>query len=123
MGEVVEGIIKKGEIVYGVTTGFGKFCNVIISSEDTRKLQINLIRSHSVGVGEYFPEEIVRAMMLLKKLNIPVVGLMEAAINFALMLGRKFSIITTTKRGIAATEDHLRMYDFYERCASIRAVN
>ncbi|AYO29757.1 MAG: histidine ammonia-lyase [Thermoanaerobacteraceae bacterium] len=64
--EYVEGIIKKGEIVYGVTTGFGKFCNVIISSEDTRKLQINLIRSHSVGVGEYFPEEIVRAMMLLR---------------------------------------------------------
>lgn len=68
-----------------------------------------------------FNDPAVRAAK--EKLNIPVVGLMEAAINFALMLGRKFSIITTTKRGIAATEDHLRMYDFYERCASIRAVN
>ncbi|WP_422447348.1 histidine ammonia-lyase [Thermoanaerobacterium sp. DL9XJH110] len=62
----VESIIERGEIVYGVTTGFGKFCNVVISREDARKLQINLIRSHSVGVGDYFPEEVVRAMMLLR---------------------------------------------------------
>lgn len=62
----VENIIGRGEIVYGVTTGFGKFCNVVISPEDVRKLQINLIRSHSVGVGDYFPEEVVRAMMLLR---------------------------------------------------------
>lgn len=62
----VEKIIEKGEIVYGVTTGFGKFCNVVISPEDTKKLQRNLIRSHATGVGEYFPEEVVRAMMLLR---------------------------------------------------------
>lgn len=62
----VEQIIQKDDIVYGVTTGFGKFCNVVISPEDTRKLQLNLIRSHSVGIGEYFPEEVVRAMMLLR---------------------------------------------------------
>ncbi|MCG0276236.1 MAG: histidine ammonia-lyase [Thermosediminibacteraceae bacterium] len=62
----VEKVLERGEVIYGVTTGFGKFCNVAISSEDTRKLQINLIRSHSVGVGDYFPEEIVRAMMLLR---------------------------------------------------------
>lgn len=62
----IEEIIEKGEVVYGVTTGFGKFCNIIISSEDTKKLQKNLIRSHAAGVGEYFPEEVVRAMMLLR---------------------------------------------------------
>lgn len=62
----VEKIIKNKDIVYGVTTGFGKFCNVIISPEDSRKLQVNLIRSHSVGVGNYFNEDIVRAMMLLR---------------------------------------------------------
>lgn len=62
----VEKVIETGEIVYGITTGFGKFCNIIISKEDTRKLQVNLIRSHSVGVGEYFSEEVVRAMMLLR---------------------------------------------------------
>lgn len=62
----VEQIIQRDDTVYGVTTGFGKFCNVIISPEDTRKLQLNLIRSHSVGVGEYFPVEVVRVMMLLR---------------------------------------------------------
>ncbi|ADL08225.1 histidine ammonia-lyase [Thermosediminibacter oceani] len=62
----VENMIERGEVVYGVTTGFGKFCNVVVSREDVKKLQINLIRSHSVGVGDYFPEEVVRAMMLLR---------------------------------------------------------
>jgi len=64
--EYVEDIIRRNDIVYGVTTGFGKFCNVTISPEDTRRLQLNLIRSHSAGVGEYFPDEVVRAMMLLR---------------------------------------------------------
>ncbi|KXG78682.1 Histidine ammonia-lyase [Fervidicola ferrireducens] len=64
--EYVENVVEKGEVIYGVTTGFGKFCNVVISPEDTRKLQINLIRSHAVGVGDYLPEEVVRAMMLLR---------------------------------------------------------
>ena len=55
-----------------------------------------------------------------EKLNIPVVGLMEAAINFALMLGRKFSIITTTKRGIAATENkNISTIDFNRIFAGI----
>ena len=64
--QYVEKIIANHDVVYGVTTGFGKFCNVNISSADTRKLQINLIRSHSAGVGECFSEDIVRAMMLLR---------------------------------------------------------
>ncbi len=62
----VEKIIQNNDVVYGVTTGFGKFCNVNISSQDTRDLQVNLIRSHSAGVGEYLPEDAVRAMMLLR---------------------------------------------------------
>lgn len=62
----VEKIIRNNDVVYGVTTGFGKFCNVNISSQDTRDLQVNLIRSHSAGVGEYLPEDAVRAMMLLR---------------------------------------------------------
>lgn len=62
----VDKIIQNNDIVYGVTTGFGKFCNVNISSQDTRNLQVNLIRSHSAGVGESLSEDIVRAMMLLR---------------------------------------------------------
>ncbi len=62
----VDKIIHNNDIVYGVTTGFGKFCNINISSQDTRTLQVNLIRSHSAGVGEYLPKDVVRAMMLLR---------------------------------------------------------
>lgn len=67
-----------------------------------------------------FNDPAVRAAK--EKLSIPVVGLMEAAVNIAMLLGRKFSIITTTKRGIGTTEDLLKMYGFYEKCASIRVV-
>lgn len=62
----LEDLIRRQEIVYGVTTGFGNFCNVVISPEDVKRLQVNLIRSHAVGVGDYFPVEVVRAMMLLR---------------------------------------------------------
>jgi len=67
-----------------------------------------------------FNDPAVRAAK--EKLNIPVVGLMEAAVSLAMLLGRKFSIITTTKRGISTTEDLLKIYGFYEKCASIRAI-
>jgi len=67
-----------------------------------------------------FNDPAVRAAK--EALAIPVVGLMEASLNFAMLLGRKFSILTTTKKGIGATEDLLKMYGFYEKCVSIRAV-
>ena len=63
---VVDDFVSKEKVVYGVTTGFGEFKNVFISKEQTRELQENLIRSHSVGVGEPLSEEIVRAAMLLR---------------------------------------------------------
>jgi len=64
--KVVENFVSQEKTVYGVTTGFGEFKNVFISKEQTRELQENLIRSHSVGVGNPLPEEIVRATMLLR---------------------------------------------------------
>jgi histidine ammonia-lyase len=64
--DVVEAAIKEGRIVYGVNTGFGELANVCISSEDLAKLQVNLIRSHSVGVGNPFPLDVVRGMILLR---------------------------------------------------------
>jgi len=64
--EVVEAAIREGRTVYGVNTGFGHLANVTIDTSDVAALQVNLIRSHSVGVGEPFPEEVVRAMMLLR---------------------------------------------------------
>jgi histidine ammonia-lyase len=62
----VEDIVAKEKIVYGVTTGFGKFSDVLIQKEDTEELQLNLIHSHACGVGEPFPENVSRAMLLLR---------------------------------------------------------
>jgi len=62
----VEGIVEKEKVVYGITTGFGKFSDVLIRGEDTEALQLNLIHSHACGVGEPFPEIVSRAMLLLR---------------------------------------------------------
>jgi len=67
---VVEEFVNKGEVVYGITTGFGKFSNVVISKEESKKLQKNLIISHAVGCGNPFSEEIVRGIMLLRINNL-----------------------------------------------------
>lgn len=64
--EMVEELVADGKVVYGVSTGFGKFSDVHISPQDTAKLQINLIRSHACAVGTPLPEETVRALMLLR---------------------------------------------------------
>ncbi|MCQ6563028.1 histidine ammonia-lyase [Paenibacillus mendelii] len=64
--DVVESIVSKGSLVYGVTTGFGKFSDTVISVEDVEELQINLIRSHACGVGEPLPEKVAKTMLLLR---------------------------------------------------------
>ena len=62
----VDQIVQEGEVVYGINTGFGSLCNTIISKEDTKKLQDNILRSHSVGVGDPVPLEIAKLMLVLK---------------------------------------------------------
>ncbi|WNS41206.1 histidine ammonia-lyase [Paenibacillus sp. MMS20-IR301] len=64
--EYVEKLLLEKKVVYGLTTGFGKFSDTYISPEDTRQLQLNLIRSHACGIGAPFPEEVVRAILLLR---------------------------------------------------------
>jgi histidine ammonia-lyase len=63
---VVEDIISRGDTVYGINTGFGALSDVTIPPDDLRQLQLNLVRSHSCGVGDPLPEATVRAMMLLR---------------------------------------------------------
>jgi histidine ammonia-lyase len=63
---IVESILTRREIAYGITTGFGKFKDEYIEPEDSRLLQRNLILSHSVGVGPPLERKTVRAMMLLR---------------------------------------------------------
>jgi histidine ammonia-lyase len=54
------------EHTYGINTGFGRFVSQSIPEEQTEELQLRLLRSHACGVGEPYPEEIVRAAMLLR---------------------------------------------------------
>ena len=62
----VEDIIKQGKVVYGLTTGFGKFSNIRIPVEQIEELQENLILSHSTGVGNTLNIPETRAIMLLR---------------------------------------------------------
>jgi histidine ammonia-lyase len=63
---VVEEILESDRVVYGINTGFGNFKNVVIARPDLEALQLNLLRSHAAGVGEPFPEPVVRAILLLR---------------------------------------------------------
>jgi histidine ammonia-lyase len=63
---VVERIVEEGRVVYGVNTGFGKLSDMTIPREQLRELQLNLVRSHSCGVGQPLSAEETRAMMLLR---------------------------------------------------------
>lgn len=64
--KAVQNIVEKKKIVYGVNTGFGSLCNKIISPEDTKTLQYNILKSHSVGVGNPIDTEIAKIMLILK---------------------------------------------------------
>ena len=62
----VEKLVAEKQVAYGITTGFGRFKDKIISPEQVRQLQVNLVRSHAVGVGELLSEATVRAMLLVR---------------------------------------------------------
>lgn len=66
----VESKLDSGEIYYGINTGFGALANVKISRENLNELQLNLIRSHACGVGEPLVDEVVRAVLMLRILNL-----------------------------------------------------
>src|SRR5262245_28840450 len=61
---LVEEIVAREEVVYGINTGFGALSDVTIPREELRALQLNLVRSHACGVGEPLTEPVVRAMLL-----------------------------------------------------------
>lgn len=62
----VQTFIQRGEIVYGVTTGFGAFKDRIIPPEQVTQLQRNILMSHATGVGTILDQETTRAMMLVR---------------------------------------------------------
>ena len=63
---VIEELVAAGEVVYGVTTGFGDLATRTIEPEESGRLQTNLLVSHAVGVGRPLEREVVRAMLALR---------------------------------------------------------
>ena len=64
--KIVEAALSDGKTYYGINTGFGVLATKRVSAEELKKLQKNLIISHSVGVGNNIPKEISRLMLMLK---------------------------------------------------------
>jgi histidine ammonia-lyase len=62
----VQRLLQSGEALYGINTGFGKLAKTRIANADLEKLQINIVRSHSAGVGAPLPNNVVRLIMMLK---------------------------------------------------------
>lgn len=63
---VVEGLLARGEVAYGLNTGFGRMARTVIDNAQVRDLQRNLVRSHSAGMGPFLPDRTVRVMMALR---------------------------------------------------------
>ncbi len=62
----VDQAVERGEVIYGITTGFGALQRVQIAREDLGRLQHNLLVSHAVSTGAPLPADVVRAMLLLR---------------------------------------------------------
>jgi len=82
---VIERLVSDGATVYGVTTGFGDLADTRVEPAQTSTLQHNLVRSHAAGVGEPLPDEVVRAILLLRA-NALAVGLSGVRIELVELL-------------------------------------
>ncbi|XP_066561107.1 histidine ammonia-lyase [Amia ocellicauda] len=71
--ELLENIVKENKVVYGITTGFGKFARTVIPNSKLKELQENLVRSHSAGVGKPLSPERSR-MLLALRINVLAKG-------------------------------------------------
>jgi histidine ammonia-lyase len=106
--KVVEEIIARDAVVYGVTTGFGKLSDVSIPRDALSELQLNLVRSHACGIGQPLSEPEVRAMMLLRA-NVLALGL--SGIRFEViellveMLNRRVHPVVPAKGSVGASGD------------------
>ena len=104
----VEEIVARGEVVYGINTGFGALSDVTIPHEKLRELQINLVRSHSCGVGDPLPERVVRAM-LVQRANVLAKGYsgcrIEVVETLLQMLNKRVHPIIPSRGSVGASGD------------------
>src|ERR671916_2408213 len=82
---VIERLVAEGATVYGVTTGFGDLADTRVEPSQTADLQRNLVRSHAAGVGAPLPDEVVRAILLLRA-NALAVGLSGVRVGIVELL-------------------------------------
>ena len=105
---LIERWVKEKRVIYGITTGFGALCNVIISEQDTQQLQENILMSHAAGVGEPLPEPVVRAIMALRvhDLCLGYSGCRMETIRYLLaFLNRKITPVVPEKGSVGASGD------------------
>lgn len=106
--KVLEKMVSENQVIYGVNTGFGALSNIRIQSEEIKKLQSNLIRSHSSGVGKPLSTEIVRALMLLRA-NTLAKGFsgirLETLDALVAMLNRRVHPLVPSKGSVGASGD------------------
>src|SRR6202521_5036757 len=106
--KVIEDIIARGALVYGVTTGFGKLSDVRVPHGELRQLQLNLVRSHACGIGSPLSEAEVRAMMLLRAnvLALGLSGIRPGIIEMLCeMLNRRLYPVIPEKGSVGASGD------------------
>lgn len=106
--EVVEKIVEDGKVVYGITTGFGKFSDVLIQKDDVKALQHNLIQSHACGIGDPFPEEVSRGMLILRANTMlkGVSGVRPLVVNMLLeFVNRKIHPVVPQQGSLGASGD------------------
>src|SRR6516164_9962973 len=106
--KVVEQIVARDVVVYGVNTGFGKLSDVRIPRSDLRQLQLNLVRSHACGIGNPLSEPEVRAMILLRAnvLALGFSGVRWDVIDLLCeMLNRRVHPVVPEKGSVGASGD------------------
>src|ERR1700719_755073 len=106
--KVIENIVARDSVVYGVNTGFGKLSEVRIPNSEIRVLQLNLVRSHACGIGPALSEPEVRAMMLLRA-NVLALGFSGVRIEIVEllceMLNRRVHPVVPEKGSVGASGD------------------
>jgi histidine ammonia-lyase len=106
--KVIDGIIGRDAVVYGVNTGFGKLSDVRIRRSELRDLQLNLVRSHACGIGPPLSEPEVRAMILLRA-NVLTLGFsgirLEVIEMLCEMLNRCLHPVVPERGSVGASGD------------------
>src|SRR5436189_5815361 len=106
--KVIEEIVERQGVVYGVSTGFGKLADVQVPVRELQQLQLNLVRSHACGVGRPLSELETKAMMLLRA-NVLTLGLsgirLEVIELLCEMLNRGVVPVIPEKGSVGASGD------------------